>query len=209
MADVAGRPFLERLLARLEAGGIRRVVLCVGHMGEVVRTHFGDGSYLGLEIAYSEDPEPLGTGGALRKALPLFETDPVLVLNGDSYCDVNPMTFFAWHVGHKAIGSLVLSYVQDTGRFGRVRTSEDGLITQFDEKGYSKEGGWINAGVYLLSHDLIGSIPGDRSVSIEREVFPQWAGRGLYGYLHRGCFLDIGTPESLLEANRSFCARAQ
>lgn len=204
MADVGGRPFLEWVLAGLRADGVRRVVLCIGHMGQVVRAHFGDGASLGLEIVYSEDPELLGTGGALRKAMPLFETDPVLVLNGDSYCEVSLVTFLAWHRARKAQGSLVLAHVEDTGRYGLVQVDNDGRVLRFEEKGDSTEPGWINAGVYLLSAGLIASIPTAISVSIEHEVFPLWVGHSLYGYPGSSRFLDIGTPESYARAGSFF-----
>ena len=203
MVEVASRPFLEWLLAGLRADGVLRVVLCIGHMGQVVRAHFRDGSNLGQEIAYSEDPELLGTGGALRKALPLLETDPVLVLNGDSYCEVDVPAFLAWHQERKARGSLALVHVPDTGRYGRVHLDGSGRILHFEEKGRS-DPGWINAGVYLLARPLVASIPADRAVSIERELFPDWVEAGLYGFPTPGRFIDIGTPESYLQAESFF-----
>jgi NDP-sugar pyrophosphorylase family protein len=206
MAEVGGRPFVEWLLRMVAGFGVRRAVLCVGHLGDVVRSHFGDGRGVGLEIGYSEDVD-LGTGGAVRKALPLTRSDPVLVLNGDSYCEVDLAAFLEWHRARGAEGSLLLSQVQDTGRFGAVRTDPDGCILSFEEKADSAAPGWINAGIYLLSRNLLGAIPTVGPVSIEREVFPGSVGGGLYGYRGGGRFIDIGVPESYAKAAEFFgCA---
>jgi NDP-sugar pyrophosphorylase family protein len=202
MADVLGRPFLEWILRALRAQGIQRVVMCIGHMGERIQRHFGDGREAGLEIHYSED-EGLGTGGALRAALPLIESDPVLALNGDSYCEADVRTFLAWHQDREACGSLALAHVRDTGRYGRVHVDGNGRILRFEEKERS-DPGWINAGMYLLAVPLIASIPTGRPVSIERELFPAWVGAELYGFPTHGGFIDIGTPESYLQAESFF-----
>jgi D-glycero-alpha-D-manno-heptose 1-phosphate guanylyltransferase len=86
MAEVAGRPFLEWQLLYLRSLGIKRVILCTGYKGESVENHFDTRVEMGMEIMYSREDSPLGTGGAIRKALTLVRTDPFLVLNGDSFC---------------------------------------------------------------------------------------------------------------------------
>ena len=202
MADVVGRPFLEWVLGALRTQDVRRAVMCIGYTGETIRGHFGDGRDGGLEIVYSED-EALGTAGALRAALPLIESDPVLVLNGDSYCEVDLRAFLAWHRDRQARGSLVLVHVPDAGRYGRVQVDGSDRIVHFEEKGRG-DPGWINAGVYLLARAMIDSIPAGRAVSLEHEVFPAWLQTGLYGFPTPGRFIDIGTPESYLQAQSFF-----
>ena len=204
MAEVGGRPFLEWLVLALRARGVSRMVFCIGYMGQMVRLHFGGGSAFGLAIEYSEDPELQGTGGALRRALPVISTDPVLVCNGDSYCDVNVPVFAEWHRLKGALGSIVLARVDDTRRYGRVQVSEEDRIMRFEEKGQSSGPGLVNAGVYLLSRRFIESIPGDRPSSLEYDVFPCWIGDKFYGYRNNAKLVDIGTPESYEEANRLF-----
>jgi NDP-sugar pyrophosphorylase family protein len=128
----------------------------------------------------------------------------VLVMNGDSFCQADLKAFYAWHQQQKGRGSLLLTRVPDTGRYGQVKIKPDGQIHSFVEKGEVSGPGWISAGVYLLERDLLQTIPAGRPVSIEKEMFPAWIEQGLYGYQSEGRFLDIGTPESYALAETFF-----
>jgi len=203
LAEVRRRPFLAYLLDQVAAAGVGSIVLCTGHLGEQVRSTFGD-AYSGLRLIYSQETSPLGTGGALWRARPLFRSDPVLVLNGDSFCDLDLGEFWKFHRAANAAGSLALTEVQDTRRYGRALVQPDGAITGFAEKADTAGPGWISAGIYLFSNLLLRSIPEDRPVSLEREVLPSWVGRGLYGYRSKGAFLDIGTPEAYAATGKFF-----
>ena len=206
MATVRGQPFLSFLLDQLVATGIRSAVLCTGYLGEQVRAVFGQ-FYRNLPLDYSHEPLPLGTGGALQLALPLITSDFVLILNGDSLCRFQSDNFWAWHCDHRSEATLLLTHVSDGARYGRVQVGRDGRITSFEEKDGNKGSGWINAGVYLISRRLIQTIPPDRSVSLEREMFPIWISEGLYGCQIGDAFLDIGTPESLALAADFFASK--
>lgn len=217
LAEVRGRPFLAYLLHQIAAAGFRYVVLCTGYLGEQVRAAFGD-VYGCLRLVYSQESSQLGTAGALRLALPLFKpslspsrsanvSDSVLVMNGDSFCEANLRAFWAWHRAKGADATLLLTYLPDTKRYGRVLVDDDGCVLSFDEKGHKGGPGWINAGIYLLNHRLLLTIPKSGAVSLEREMFPAWIG-GLYGYRNEGRFLDIGAPESYAEALQFFAQMA-
>jgi D-glycero-alpha-D-manno-heptose 1-phosphate guanylyltransferase len=203
LANIGERPFLTYLFDQLVAAGARDVVLCTGYLGDQIRMIFGE-SYNTLRLNYSQESIPLGTAGALRLALPLFNFDPVLVMNGDSYCDANLGEFWLWHGARHARASLLLSKVLDTERFGQVQVDRGGKVTDFKEKGTGQGVGWINAGIYVLSRDLLAEIPANRAVSLEREVFPNWIGRGLYGFQSESRFMDIGTPEAYASAQSFF-----
>ena len=207
LAAVNGRPFLAYLLDQLVKAGIGSAVVCTGYMGDQIQAQLGD-DYGPLRILYSHESSPLGTAGSLRLALPFFAADHVLVLNGDSYCDVALYDFWAWHRGKKAVGTILLAQVQDTGRFGRVYQDAGGCVLKFEEKNGKPVAGWINAGIYLLQPQIIESIPSQRSVSLEREIFATWIGKGLYGYQCHGRFLDIGTPDSFALAHNFFAAES-
>ena len=191
VAPVAGKPFLFRLLDQVADAGIQRVVLCAGYKSEQVRS-IGE-TYRGMELRYSIEPKPLGTAGALRFAQ--LET-PVLAMNGDSYCDVDLKSL-------PPPNTIVIREIPDTAASGRVEFDSEYQVTRFTEKGQTGPG-WINAGIYLLNREFMESIPAGRPVSIEREVFPAWAGRGLQAFPTRGRFLDIGTPESYSAAQEFF-----
>ena len=195
LADVGGRPFLAYLLDRLAAAGLTRVVLCTGHMGDRVEAAFGE-THGPLYLVYSREPELLGTAGALRLALPLFESDSILVMNGDSYCEADLQGLYAWHSQKQAEATLLLTHLTNAERYGRVSLAADGRLLNFEEKARAAGPGWINAGVYVFMRDLLRTIPRGKAVSLEREVLPAWVSRRMYGRGTRGRFLDIGTPQS-------------
>jgi NDP-sugar pyrophosphorylase family protein len=204
LAEIHGRPFLAYLLDQLSNAGSSRVVLCTGHRGEQIEQAFGE-RYRNLQILYSREMSALGTGGALRLALPFLLSDPVLVMNGDSFCAADLTSFWDWHCAHGSQATMLLAEVPNTQRYGSVKINHDGAITQFVEKKQAGSGS-INAGVYFLSRQVIDSISEDTVVSLEHDIFPALMSHGLYGYQERGCFLDIGTPEDFAAAEEFFAA---
>lgn len=203
LAEVRGRPFLTYLLDQLVQNGCKNTVLCTGYLGEQVSATFGD-SYRSMRLLYSQESSQLGTGGALRLALPFFGSDYVLAMNGDSFCHTNLSDFWTWHIAQGAEATILLTQVSDTKRYGRVQVESSGKVQKFEEKGDTEGAGWINAGLYLLNRRLLATIPTGGAISLEREIFPTWIGRGLYGYCSQGRFLDIGTPESYNMATQFF-----
>lgn len=203
LALVAGRPFLSYLMDQLMAAGFRHVILCTGYKGEQIRATFGD-QYKELKIQYSQEPEPLGTGGALRFGLPIISTKSVLATNGDSYVNCNLADYLAWYSENDLHASLLLTYVSDTSRYGRVEVDNKDRIVKFAEKDTSRGPGWVNAGVYIFNMGLLESIPFGKPFSLEREFLPSLIGKGLYGFRSEGEFIDIGTPESYALAEKFF-----
>jgi D-glycero-alpha-D-manno-heptose 1-phosphate guanylyltransferase len=205
LAPVRGRPFVTYLLDQLGAAGAAEVVLLTGYRGGQVREALGEG-YRGLRLRYSEEPVPLGTGGAVRHALALLAEERVLLLNGDSYCDVELGDFVSAHRGRDADAALVLARVADTGRFGRVAVGAGRRIERFEEKGAAGPG-WVNAGVYLLRRGWVASWP-EGILSLERDLLPAAvAARRARAHRCDGDFLDIGTPESFEESETFFGRR--
>lgn len=193
MLPVAGRPFIEHVLRYLKKEGIARVILSVGHLGEIISGHLGDGSRFGLGIEYAVESSPAGTGGALVLARDLLP-GRFVVVNGDTIFNASLETLTAVHEKHGAAATLALLEVPDVSRFGAVKLN-GGLIGGFAEKGRGGPG-LINAGVYLLEKNVIGRIPAPPS-SLERDLFPALAAEGaLAGSVSDGFFLDMGTPES-------------
>jgi D-glycero-alpha-D-manno-heptose 1-phosphate guanylyltransferase len=203
MALVAGRPFITRLLDQLADSGIRRVVLCTGYLADVVRNELGD-IFRGMQLLYSVEESPLGTGGALRHASDLLAGDTLLVLNGDSYCHCSIGGFSAGWAASGDRAGMALVRVDDVSRFGAVLTNDSCRVESFIEKGCGAGPGWINAGMYLLSADLVRGIEADRPVSLEREVIPRLVADGLFGYHCPGPFIDIGIPEEYERAQQFF-----
>ncbi len=201
---MSGRPFLTYLLdMTCCAACVRRVVLLTGYKAASKwETALGE-YYQGMTLVYSTPrASPLGTGeAALRVALPQLDSPTILLLNGDSYCGMDLGAFAAFHRRSGADASIALTRVDDAGRFGRVETDAKGRVTAFVEKQPASGPGWINAGVYLLERGLIEEIPLGRPVSLEREMLPAWIeSKTVYGHRRARPFLDIGTPESFLNA---------
>jgi len=203
LASVAGRPFLAWLLDLLDLHGFSRVVLCTGFQAEKIEAYFG-ASHKGLQLRYSADPNLLGTGGALRHALPQLESENILVVNGDSYCSADLRSFWRDHVDSRAAASMLISQAVDSRRYGLVQLNSAGLITAFQEKATSTGPGWINAGIYLVNRELLQAITPGQTCSLEREIFPAWIKMGLRGVKSDCPFIDIGTPDSYACANRMF-----
>ncbi len=203
------KPFLFYLLNRLSSLGIKEVILLVGYKADMVRRYCGSGKKFGLRINYSEEKEPLGTGGALLNAFPT-PTRQVLLLNGDSYFDFDLKNFIRFHNEKKAIVSIYAMEGELSGR-GALVLGKDGCIKKFLEK--QKTGfGIFNSGAYIFEpealrylHSLVakGILP--HAFSTEKDAFPLFAKqKKLFAYVNHGYFLDIGTFQSLLQAREFF-----
>ena len=197
MAPVGGRPFLEYLLLALRTGGFQEVILAVGYKASVIQEHYGTGEGLGMEILYSMEREPLGTAGALKYAEPLLRREHVLVVNGDSFLDVDLLAMFQFHQEQDALATLALKAVADPSRYGSVVVDSQSRILAFREKApaAANSNPLINGGIYLFQRKILNRIPGDQPVSLEREILPALVGKGMQGFVTNGFFIDIGTPE--------------
>jgi histidinol-phosphate phosphatase family protein len=201
LAEILGRPYIYHLLDALAGFGVRRVVLCTGHLAEQLEAMLGR-AYRGLELLYSREDAPLGTAGALALAMSRHPSELALCINGDSLTDADLTEYLNWFAGRGEDGALLLVPVEDAGRYGSVATDASGRVGGFMEKGQGGPG-WISAGIYLLRPSCLeGVVPG-QTASIEQDVFPALAGRGvLCAYRAQARFLDIGTPESYATAGR-------
>jgi NDP-sugar pyrophosphorylase family protein len=200
MAPVDGRPFLEWVLRWLAGEGTRRVVLATGHMSGQIRDHFGDGTALGLEIAYTVEERLLGTGGAVRQAAEVAGGDRFFVTNGDSFCAANLDRLEADHLAKRARATIWAIPAEDRAQAGAIQVDAGGRVTAFQEKARGAGGGLVNAGVYLIERDVVKTIPAGTPASLERDVFPGLVGGGLYAVEGGGPLVDIGTPDSYRSA---------
>lgn len=207
LAPVQERPFLTFLLDQLAAASFNSVVLLTGYRAEQVRQTLGE-TYKGLRLTYSVETQPMGTAGALLLAAPHLTGRTILLMNGDSYCDVDFAALLAFHQWHQADMTMTLVEVARVERFGHVEVFGNGRVQRFAEKPTAHGSGWINAGISLLERNLVADIPVERPVSLERDLLPGWvAGKKVFGFRWSGAFLDIGTPESYAAANAFFAAK--
>jgi len=194
MIFIADRPFLEYLILQLKRYGLADIVLCIGYLGEQIQEYFNDGSRWGIRISYSYEKEPLGTGGAIKLAQGLIKEENFLVMNGDSFLDVDLNMLTNYHLKRQALVTIALIKVEDPERYGAVELNENGEIKSFVEKGKGSGSRLINGGIYVLNRKIFEYIP-KGTVSLEREVFPKLIGKGFYGIPLKGFFIDIGAPE--------------
>jgi mannose-1-phosphate guanylyltransferase len=204
MLTVAGIPVTEHQIAMAKSAGITEIVLATSYLSEVFIPYFGDGSQWGIKIMYAVEKEPLGTGGAIRNAAQILDTDQsVVVLNGDVLSSHNLEEQIRQHESHDADVTLHLTQVQDARTFGCVPTDSQGRVTAFLEKMENPVTNQINAGCYVFNPRVISTIPLDTVVSVERETFPQLVANGakVFGFVETAYWLDIGTPRALLKAS--------
>lgn len=206
MALISGVPFLKLLLDQLASQRISDVILGTGYMADSIESYFGDGAEFGMRLHYSRELQPLGTGGALKLAEPVM-SDPVLVLNGDSYVEWRLVPMLQMLEHNRADLIIVLQAVADVSRYGTVTVDEQGRVTEFVEKGTATGPGLINAGVYLLRKQIVRGLPAGRAISLEREVFPRLLDCRVYGFICEGLFIDIGVPDDLRRAQTLLAQR--
>ncbi|MGN0094622.1 MAG: sugar phosphate nucleotidyltransferase [Corynebacterium sp.] len=203
MLPVAGYPFLQHLLARIREAGMTHVVLGTSFKAEVFEEHFGDGSELGLEIEYVVEDSPLGTGGGIRNVLSHLRHDRAMIFNGDILGGTDLNAVLRTHVDNAADVSLHLLRVADPRAFGCVPTAGDGRVEAFLEKAEDPPTDQINAGCYVFQREIIESIPENRVVSVERDVFPDLLVKGhrLYGHVDQAYWRDLGTPDDFVRGS--------
>ncbi len=201
VVPLVDRPFIVYMLEWLAGHGVDDVILCCGFMSGDVRDVLGDGSKLGIRLRYSEEPRPLGTGGALKFAEDLLD-ERFLMLNGDVLSDIDLTAQLAQHERTGAQATLALIGVEDPSAYGVVRQDADGSVREFIEKPRPGQidTNLISAGAYVLEREILELMgPAGTNISIEREVFPALIGNRLFGYAATGYWLDIGTPERYLQ----------
>lgn len=201
MATVADRPFLEVLLRQLRRHCFTRVILAVGYRREVIRSHFGERAF-GLSLTYSAESSPLGTGGALRKAADLVDSESILIMNGDSYTDADLRKFVADYHESKADASVVVVPVDERVDCGTVLVAGTSRVVGFAEKQNPFHAPYVNAGIYLLSRRILEDMGPGLQISLEEELFPQWldAGRHVRAFVCPQRCVDIGTPDRYVSA---------
>lgn len=200
LLEVAGRPFLEHLMARAAWAGIDRILLLAGHLGEQVRARYDGRELGGARVEVLVEPEARGTGGALAGAAGRLD-DRFMMGNGDSLFDFDLPSFLAHPPAEPWTGFLALRWLADAGRAGVVDI-EGERITGFRPRGEAGRPGLANGGVYLLDRAIMERVD-HFPLSLEQDVFPRLAGEGrLAGRVLEGDFIDIGVPEDLERARR-------
>ena len=205
VVPVVDRPFLRHQLDLLATVGVTEVIFSVAYRPERIQSVFGDGGTLGRKIRYVVEETPLGTGGAVKNAEAELD-GTTIVFNGDILTDVDLPAVVRRHREARASATLVLAPVPNPAAYGLVELDEAGRCRRFIEKPDPSQitTDTINAGIYVLEKETLSLMPPGVNHSIERAFFPALLGRGdhVAAYVHRGYWIDIGTPEKYLQVHR-------
>lgn len=205
MATVNHQPFLNYIFAYLKHYGIKHVVLSTGYLAHKI-TEYYQNEFNGIKISYTKEEQPLGTGGGIRLALDKCHTKHVLVLNGDSFFDVNLNQYFNQHTSFKSDCTLALRGVENASRYGTIKLGDMGVIKAFREKNGEEKPGLINGGVYILNRDIfLSKTLESHAFSVEKDFFETRINElNIFGFEHQGYFIDIGIPEDYTKAQDDF-----
>jgi mannose-1-phosphate guanylyltransferase/phosphomannomutase len=204
MVPVVGKPCMEHILELLREHGMEEVIVTVAFLPQAIRSYFGEGETLGMQIGYSVEESPLGTAGSVRlTAKQLDET--FLVISGDALCDVDLSALVAFHKERGAAVTIGLKSVDNPLEFGIVVTDEEGRVERFLEKPSWGQvfSDTINTGIYVMEPEVLKHVPADRPYDFSKELFPYLLemGRPIYGHVMDGYWQDIGNLDQFRQAN--------
>ena len=191
---------MDILIDNILQYGFKRIILSVGYLKKQVIKHFNDNMPCSLE--FSEEETALGTGGAVKKVKPMIKSKSFLVMNGDSICRVDLGRFYRFHIGKKAVVSIVLARPEVSGDYGHITLDASYRITSFREKVRGRKNRLINAGIYLMQKDIFSYMPHKQRFSLEYDFFPQVIKENCYGFLSDSALIDIGTPDGYEKAKQ-------
>jgi mannose-1-phosphate guanylyltransferase/phosphomannomutase len=204
MVPIVGKPCMEHILELLRRHELNDVVVTLAFMPQAIRSYFGDGEALGMNVSYSVEESPLGTAGSVRQAV-VGADEPVLVISGDALCDIDLTSLIAFHRERKAAVTIALKSVENPLEFGIVVTDSDGRIERFLEKPSWGQvfSDTINTGIYVIEPEVLRHVPAGEPYDFSKQLFPLLLemGRPLYGYVADGYWQDVGDLGQYAQAN--------
>jgi D-glycero-alpha-D-manno-heptose 1-phosphate guanylyltransferase len=205
MAPIGGKPFLEFLLGYLTRFPITHFILCTGYKHDIIEKHFGT-AFKDVPITYSVEKEPLGTGGAIVQAIPLVHEQNCVILNGDTFFEIDIERFFRNHVLSNSDFSIALKTMKFFDRYGTVKRVGDRIVA-FEEKCFHAAGE-INGGVYVVKKSVFSKHSLTKSFSLEKDFLEKnVVNNTITGFVYDGFFIDIGLPEDYARAQTELAER--
>ncbi|MBN1370273.1 MAG: NDP-sugar synthase [Dehalococcoidaceae bacterium] len=205
MVPVMNQPFLEWVIRRLTAFGIKQIVLSLGHLPDLILNYFGQGDAFGVDIKYVIENTPLGTGGGIKNAGKYLD-ETFLVINGDVFTDIDVALMNEYHHRTHALATIALIPVDDPSRYGVIETENTGRVKRFLEKPAREEitTNRINAGFIIMEPEILNFIPENKKYSYEKELFPSLLemNKAIFGYKTGEYWIDIGTPASYFQLHK-------
>lgn len=196
MAEIHGRPFVSLIVEHFARHGARRFIFSTGHRGDMIEDWFGHNRG-GYDTLFIRDPFPLGTGGALAQAMTRARSNPVLLLNGDSLCEIDPSRLLRFHALKRARATIAVTEPDGRADAGAVVLAEDDRVQSMVEKPGMRTAGYHNCGIYVLDRSVESAFPLHSPWSLERDLLPRLIAQSFYGFVTANPLYDIGTPERL------------
>lgn len=193
-------PFLDILVSYLVSQGYRRIILVIGYKAHRIKSYFIERRRTGTQLIFSIERKPLGTGGGLKYAKRFINSNPFMVINGDTFSDVPGKQILRFHKNKKALVTMLVTKCPSGKDFGQIVLGKTGRILKFLEKNPRVKHCLINAGVYVFDRKIFSMMPRQKRFSLEKDFFPRLVQQPFFGYRHRGIFMDIGTPQRLKTA---------
>ena len=204
MVKILGKPFLEYKINQVRNCGVKRIILCVGYLGNVIEDYFGDGNKFGVDLEYAHEKELLGTAGAIKNAEDLIDTDSFVVMNGDTHSNVNLKNLFIFHKTHNHPITMVVASATNPSEQELVEIDDNKIVVEFHKRDTPEHKAYlardilrtINAGVYVFDRRILNSIARGEKVSLEKDIFPKFV-KEIVGFEYGGYLKDL--------ANIQFC----
>lgn len=202
MVLIKNRTFLDILIDYVLKFGFKKIILCTGYKSNFIKKYY---QKKGFNIIFSEEKEPLGTGGALKNAKAFIKSPLFLVMNGDSFFKINLRRFINFHISKKAAISIAVKKAGNESGYGVIRLDSFSRIISFNEKINIVPNCYINAGIYCFQKNKLSLLPRKRKFSLEKDFLNTVVIKHkVYGYKSCAAFIDIGTPERYKEAENFF-----
>ena len=201
MAPIQGRPFLDYLLTQISTYQVSKVILCTGYKHEIIENYFGK-FFNNIPICYSVEKEPLGNGGAVKQALSLISADSCLIINGDTFFNIDLAALWQYHIKKSSDFTIALKQLTNFNRYGTIQRQEDRIIA-FEEKRLCKTGE-INGGIYVIRKDIFNKYSLKKTFSLEKDFLEKYVNELVVcGKVFNDYFIDIGVPTDYHQAQQS------
>lgn len=197
MLPIDGKPLLEHVIRYLANHGFKEIIVTLGNKHEQVVDYFGDGSSYNVNLLYSIERKPLGTGGSFKNAEKYLD-GTTLIMQGDTLTNFNLAKIIGFHKEKKALTTIALTPVKDPTGYGTALIDKQSRITRFEEKPKHYFSNLVNSGIYVVEHEVLDYIPKGKMFDFSKDLFPRLLRKKLpvYGIKMDGYWFDIGTPAS-------------
>lgn len=205
MVPIVNRPVIEHIIDKLKKHGFDEIMVNLHYLGDIIKDHLGDGSKLGVKLAYALEDQLWGDAGSVKRSEEFLKGDTFIVVGGDDISDINLTELLQFHKAKKAVSTLALSLVDDPSEYGIVLTDDDGRITKFLEKpkGQVVFSNTANTGVYVFEPEVFDIIPTGASFGFGHNVFPRLLeeDKPMYGYITSAYWKDVGNLQVYRKTN--------